>query len=174
MIRQRPDLHFYIVTKRPERFCVNLPNDWGEGYDNVTVACTVENQRRADERLPLFRELPIRHKAIICEPLLGPIDFRGWLAPSAYATSPINRDAQRCEQVTVGGESGREARVCDFDWVLRIRQQCVDANVPFHFKQTGANFRKEGREYHIPRRLQMEQARKADIGFLTETISGRP
>ncbi|MBO7686697.1 MAG: hypothetical protein J6V72_09945, partial [Kiritimatiellae bacterium] len=35
---------------------------------------------------------------------------------AAYAASPINGDAQRCEQVTVGGESGRDARVCDYDW----------------------------------------------------------
>ena len=68
MIHRRSDLHFYIVTKRPERIAKCLPDDWDDGYDNVTISCTMENQRRSDERLPLFRELPIRHKAIICEP----------------------------------------------------------------------------------------------------------
>ena len=59
--------------------------DWGMGYENVTVCCTMENQRRADERLPMFLELPIRHKQIICEPLLGPIDFHGMLARKGVA-----------------------------------------------------------------------------------------
>ena len=68
-----------------------------------------------------------------------------------------------CEQVTVGGESGRDARVCDYDWVLKIREQCIKSNVPFHFKQTGAHFRKEGRSYNIPRNQQMAQAHRAGI-----------
>ena len=93
MIRRRSDLHFYMVTKRPERIIQCLPENWGNGYDNVTICCTMENQRRVDERLPLFRELPIRHKAIICEPLLESIDFRDGLGSWT-------------EQVTVGGESG--------------------------------------------------------------------
>jgi protein gp37 len=159
MIRRRSDLHFFMVTKRPERILQCLPEDWGNGYEHVTICCTMENQRRTDERLPLFRELPIRHKQIICEPLLGPIDFHGLLA------SPINGDAQWCEQVTVGGESGHDARVCDYDWVLNIREQCINANVSFHFKQTGAHFRKDGRLYNIPRKLQMSQAHRAEIDF---------
>lgn len=53
---------FLFLTKRIVRFMDCVPADWGEGYGNVTVGCTVENQRAADERLPVFRELPIRHK----------------------------------------------------------------------------------------------------------------
>ena len=150
MIRRRGDLRFFMVTKRPERIRQCLPNDWGEGYEHVTICCTMENQRCADERLPLFRQLPIRHKEIICEPLLEDVDFHGELG-------------SWCEQVTVGGESGNDARVCDYDWVLHIREQCIAAGVSFHFKQTGARFRKDGRFYNIPRRLQMSQAHRAAI-----------
>ena len=159
MIHRRSDLHFYIVTKRPERILLCLPEDWGKGYDNVTIACTMENQRRVDERLPIFCELPLKHKAIICEPLLESINFHCGLG-------------SWIEQVTVGGESGRDVRVCDYDWVLDIRRQCIAADVPFYFKQTGASFRKDGRLFRIPRRLQMEQARRAGIGFLTTHIAG--
>ena len=141
-----------IVTKRPERILQCLPEDWGNGYENVTICCTMENQRRTDERLPIFRELPILHKAIISEPLLERIDFRGGLGSWA-------------EQVTVGGESGRDARVCDYDWVLDIRRQYVESNVSFHFKQTGALFRKDGHLYRIPRSQQMAQARKSAISY---------
>ena len=117
----------------------------------------MENQRRTDERLPVFRDLPIRHKAIVCEPLLETIDFRGRLG-------------SWCEQVTVGGESGRDARICDYAWVLGIREQCMDADVPFHFKQTGAHFCKDGRLYNIPRKLQMAQAHRAAIDFIGTKI----
>ena len=152
MIQRRRDLHFFMITKRPERIARCLPQDWGHGYEHVTICCTMENQLRADERLPLYRELPIRHKAIICEPLLGPIDFRGALGPW-------------CEQVTVGGESGSDARVCDYAWVLDIRSQCLTSEVPFYFKQTGAHFRKDGRLFNIPRRQQAAQAHRAGIDF---------
>ena len=161
MISRRTDLHFYMVTKRPERILQCLPEDWGNGYENVTICCTMENQRRTGERLPIFRELPISHKAIICEPLLEAIDFHDELGPW-------------CEQLTVGGESGRDARVCDYQWVLNIREQCMSAGVPFYFKQTGANFRKDARLYSIPRNQQMAQARKAAINFRTTSISDQP
>lgn len=150
MISSRSDLHFLIVTKRIHRFNVNLPWDWGDGYDNVTICCTCENQEMADYRLPIFKSLPIKHKQIICEPLLEKIDL------SRYLDSSI-------EGVTVGGESGSEARICRYDWVLDIRNQCLEKNVHFHFKQTGAKFVKDSRLYNIARKLQHSQARKANI-----------
>lgn len=153
MIRIRSDLHFFIVTKRIHRFHVGLPEDWGNGYENVTICCTVENQDRADFRLPLFLAEPIRHKSIICEPLLEAIDL------SPYLTDEI-------EEVTAGGESGKEARICRYDWVLGIRKQCIEAGIPFAFRQTGARFEKNGKVYLIPRKLQHSQAKKANIDFL--------
>lgn len=155
MIRERNDLRFLVITKRIDRFRECLPNDWGDGWDNVTICCTVENQDRADYRLPIFRSAPIKHKRIICEPLLeridlAPHDIGGW-----------------AEQVVAGGESGAGARPCDFDWVMALREECVRQDVSFWFKQTGAKFVKEGRLYPIPRRLQHSQARKAGINFET-------
>ena len=130
MIRARPDLEFLILTKRIERFPVSLPADWGEGYANVNLGCTVENQEIADHRLPLFLSYPIRRRFIACGPLLGPINLAPYL--------------DGVEHVTVGGESGREARVCDYDWVLQIREQCAAAGKTFWFKNTGSFFRKDG------------------------------
>jgi len=152
MIRLRPDLHFFIITKRIDRFAVNLPGDWGDGYDNVTVCSTCETQDRADYRMPILVSLPLKHKAIICEPLLERIDLSPWLSPSI-------------EEVVVGGESGNEARACDYDWVCDIHNQCVERNVPFHFKQTGAKFIKDGHLYNIKRQHQFSQAAKAGIDF---------
>lgn len=150
MIRERQDCHFFIITKRIDRFYTSLPSDWGEGYDNVTICSTVENQDRADYRLPILLRAPIRHKEIVCAPLLEQLDL------SAYLTDEI-------ECVSVGGESGNDARICDFDWVLSIRRQCLEKGVPFRFHQTGARLRKDGRVYRVVRKYQHAQARKANI-----------
>ena len=150
MMRERSDLDFMIITKRIVRFEDCLPPDWGNGYPNVAICCTMENQRQCDLRFPILNRIPVRKKFVASEPLLSDIDMHAYLNPSIL-------------QVVVGGESGRGARVCDYDWVLHIRAQCLDAGVPFHFKQTGACFRKDGRIYHVERRLQHVQARKANI-----------
>ena len=70
MMQERSDCEFLFITKRITRFAECLPEDWGDGYPNVTICSTVENQAKADERLPVFRDAPIRHKMIVCEPLL--------------------------------------------------------------------------------------------------------
>ena len=69
------------------------------------------------------------------------------------------------EQVTCGGESGPEARICDYAWILDTMQQCREYDVPFWFKQTGANFKKGNRVYHIERKDQMSQAEKARVNY---------
>ncbi len=151
MIRQRSDLRFFIITKRIDRFRVNLPDDWGDGYDHVTICSTCENQQTADYRLPIFLDLPIKHRQIIHEPMLEEIHIERYLASG------------KIDGVVCGGESGADARICDYDWILSTRAQCVKYGVPFHFKQTGAKFRKDGKVYAIQRSLQMAQARKAGI-----------
>ena len=55
------------------------------------------------------------------------------------------------------------ARVCRYEWVQDLSRQCQRAGVPFHFRQTGALFEKDGRLYRIPRQYQSSQARKAGI-----------
>lgn len=153
MMRLRSDVRFMIITKRIDRFMETIPTDWGDGYDNVTICCTIENQDRADYRLPVYKAAPIKHKILICEPLLERIDLR-----------PYNIGLW-VEQIVVGGESGYEARPCNFDWVMELHDVCVGNNVSFWFKQTGAKFIKDDKLYPIARRLQHSQARKAGINF---------
>lgn len=152
MIRLRRGLHFMFFTKRIDRLATCLPEDWGEGYENVTIGCTVENQLQTDYRLPIFLRLPIRHKVIVCAPLLEPIDLRPYLSP-------------QIKEVSVGGESGTEARICDYAWVLSLREQCVERGVAFCFHQTGARLLKEDRLYRIARENQHTQAVKAELNF---------
>lgn len=150
MIKERSDVHFFMITKRIQRVMNCVPKDWDDGYEHVTICCTMENQKRVDERMPIYKAAKIRHKQLICEPLLEKIDISNWLDDSI-------------EQVTVGGESGLHVRVCDYDWVLNLQRQCIDHNVSFYFKQTGAYFKKDHRLYHIKRKDQHPQARKAGI-----------
>ena len=151
MIRERDDLNFYIITKRIERFNVSLPDDWGDGYDNVTICVTCENQATADYRLPIFIKLPIKYKEIIHEPMLENINIEKYL------------ESGQIDKVICGGESGDKARVCNYDWILNTRSQCLKYNVSFHFKQTGANFMKDNKVYKIPRKYQLVQAGKSRI-----------
>jgi len=159
MIRERNDLHFLMITKRINRFHECIPADWEDGYENVTICCTVENQDRADYRLPIYKKLPIKHRIIICEPILENIDLGPYLDESI-------------EQVVAGGESGQEARICDYDWILNLRNQCAEKNISFWFKQTGTYFRKDRKIFKVAYRSQHSQARKAAINI--ETENGTP
>ena len=103
MMKERSDCSFYMITKRPQRIKQSLPSDWGDGYDNVHIAVTCENQYWTDKRLPLYLQLPIRHKSIMHEPMLEQIDIRKYLSEYAH----------QIEKVSCGGESGPDARVCD-------------------------------------------------------------
>ncbi len=150
MMKERRDVQFLFITKRIERFYSCIPDDWENGYPNVHICCTVENQAAADKRLPIFQSVPIARKSIVCEPLLGPIHLWPYLG-------------EWVSEVLVGGESGENARVCSFDWVLDIRQQCIEQNIPFTFRQTGACFERGGKLYHIPRKFQFGQASKANL-----------
>jgi len=151
-IKERKDCHFFFTTKRIDRFDQCIPDDWDQGYDNVMIAVTIENQKMVDYRLPIYVKLPIKHKAFMCEPILEKLDLR------KYLDSGI-------EIVSVGGESGLDARICNYEWVLDIRKQCIDANVSFDFHQTGEKFLKDNKIYTIPKKEQCKQAQKARIDF---------
>ena len=100
MIKERSDCSFLFLTKRIERFWQCIPEDWADGYENVTVCCTIENQRNADKKLSVFRTLPIKHKCITAQPLIERVDLEPYL--------------DGVELVVVGGESDREARPLDY------------------------------------------------------------
>lgn len=149
IIRERKDCHFLFLTKRIERFEACIPSDWGDGYDNVIVGCTVENQKNADKRLSLFSRLPIKHKCITAQPLLEGIDIENYL--------------DDIELVVTGGESDYNGRPLDYEWILDIREQCRRKEVNFQFRQLATHFIKDGKQYKIRTRDLCTQAKKADI-----------
>lgn len=137
MIWQRKDVVFFLLTKRPERVLKCLPPDWGDGWDNVFFNVTCENQRRADERIPILLELPFKHKGIMCAPYIGPVSIKPWLS------------AGQIEQVICGGENYGGARPCHYDWVKSLYDECVSADIRFCFIETGTQFVKDGKLYRI-------------------------
>ena len=151
MIKERQDCSFLFLTKRIERFLDCIPDDWDGGYENVTVCCTIENQKNADKKLSLFNTLPIKHKCITAQPLLEKINIEEYL--------------DGIELVVVGGESDKFARPLDYDWVLDIREQCIRKNVSFEFRQCGTHFIKDGRLYKLQTKDLCKQAKKAGIDY---------
>lgn len=151
IIKERSDCTFLFLTKRIERFLECIPDDWNDGYDNVVVCCTVENQENADKKLSIFQKLPIKHKQITAQPLIEQINMEPYL--------------DGIEAVVVGGESDKDARVLNYDWVLSIREQCIRKNTAFSFRQCGTHFVKEGKQYNLLVRDLCSQARKAGIDY---------
>lgn len=148
MIRKRNDVYFLIPTKRIARFSQCVPEDWGEGWDNVVIAVSCENQAMADVRIPFLLDAKIRHRLLFISPILEYVELGRYL------------ESGLIEQVSVGGESYENARTCDFDWVKRIRETCLKYGVTFDFHQTGSNFVKDGKRYRIKHGDEHDQARK--------------
>ena len=151
MIKERNDCTFLFLTKRIDRFKECMPRDWDSHYSHVIVCTTIENQMTADYRLPIFQELPIKHKCITAQPLIEKIHIENYL--------------QGIELVVVGGESDPLARPLHYDWVLDIREQCIRRQVSFEFRQVGTHFIKDGKSYTIQVKDLCKQARLANINY---------
>lgn len=138
LIADTPALDWQLLTKRPENVGRML------GHDipfNIWLGTTVEDQERAEERIPHLLGAPVSVRFLSCEPLLGPIDLRPWLrriSPEAEAASQFTWDtSKRIDWVIVGGESGPGHRPLDVSAARAIRDECLVWNVPFFFKQHG-------------------------------------
>ena len=129
LIAETPHLIWLLLTKRPENVA-HLVESYGWVGDtfggwpgNVWIGTTVEDQQRADERLPHLAALPAPVRFLSCEPLLGDVDL-------------LNH-VESVDWVIVGGESGPRHRPMDLDHARNLRQQCLVWDVPFFFKQVG-------------------------------------
>lgn len=160
IIKRRSDVVFFLLTKRPERVAECLPNDWGTGYENVFFNVTCENQKRADERIPLLFELPFCHKGIMIAPFIGPVTLQDYLKENII------------EQVICGGENYDGSRPLEYQWVKNVYDECVSADVTFCFMETGTNFVKDGKTYHLPnKRLQSKMAFKSGLQYQGKKIN---
>lgn len=157
LIRRTPNLDWLLLTKRPQNWKTRLDavvcsepmrdpddcfpdsprtlSDWiidwynDEPPQNVWWGTTIEDQQRADERIPQLLAIPARVRFLSCEPLLGPVDL-GLIRSPAGGRGYF-------DWVICGGESGANARPMRLEWARGLRDQCRAAGVPFFFKQWG-------------------------------------
>ncbi|MSU91871.1 DUF5131 family protein [Rhodobacteraceae bacterium 2CG4] len=151
LVRQTPNLDWLLLTKRPQNIERYLPADWGQGYANVWLGTTIENQEEFDRRAHHLTAIPAAVRFLSMEPLLEPVDLRG---------------AEGLDWIIAGGESGSSFRPADPDWFRRLRDQCAAAGRAFLFKQWGGANQSEikalGRAldgvvhdgYPVPRRVE--------------------
>lgn len=143
LITATPNLDWLLLTKRPQNIAKMLPIMWGDGWPNVWLGTTVENQTEANRRIPHLLAVPAKVRFLSCEPLLGPVDLRfahdeetgecikgGWAMFGAEPTA-------RLHWVIAGGESGPGARPMHPQWARDLRDQCAESGVAYHFKQWG-------------------------------------
>ncbi len=122
LIEATPNLDWLLLTKRPELIAEMAP--WCERWPtNVWLGTTVEDQESARERLPHLTSIPATVRFISAEPLLSPLDLSDWV--------------DNLDWVITGGESGPHARPSSPSWFVDLMNQCMAADVAFHFKQWG-------------------------------------
>ena len=121
VIRDTPQLDWMLLTKRPENIAKMLPADWGNGWPNVWLGTTCEDQQYFNRRWPILREVPAVVHFVSYEPALGPL---------------VIGDA-RPTWIICGGESGagRRTRHMEPAWARALRDECVAAGVAFFMKQ---------------------------------------
>ena len=122
LIGRTPSLDWLLLTKRPALVPSLAP--WGASWPaNVWLGTTVEDQERADERLPQLAAIPASVRFISAEPLLGPVRLGPW--------------AGSIDWVITGGESGGKARASSPTWFADLMNECSANGIAFHFKQWG-------------------------------------
>ena len=161
LIEETPHLDWLLLTKRPHLAARLTPwdNQWPH---NVWLGTTVEIQKWLDKRLPHMEKIPARVRFLSCEPLLGQINLCDWLGQDVI------------HWVIAGGESGFKARPSNPDWFLHLRDQCIDYEVPFHFKQWGDWAPTDAVAGDVNRRsVLIDNSYLTSIGRFGKKISGR-
>ena len=123
LIRECTGLDWLLLTKRPQNIGKMLPADWGEGYPNVWLGMTAEDQDRYDQRWRHLAAAPAAVRFVSYEPAIGPLR--------------ISDAASRPDWLIVGGESGPGARAMDPQWVRDIVADCRRIGTAPFFKQWG-------------------------------------
>lgn len=139
LIEDTPALTWQLLTKRPENWRRLVPERWTEAWpDNAWALVSVEDNERAEQRIPLLLEIPALVRGISYEPALELVDFDLWLFPELEDGRAMQSGLN---WMIYGGESGAGARPNDLAWARAVRDQCRQASVAFFMKQAGAHCR---------------------------------
>lgn len=151
---------FIVLTKRAERMRDYMAEFWpgaAKSLPNVILGVSAENQKYADERIPLLLQTPAACHLVSAEPLLSPIYFHvDWRI--------------KLDWIIAGGESGTGARLCETGWIREIVCDCAETATACFVKQLGANCdvelkdRKGGDMAEWPEDLRVRQMPKVLLG----------
>lgn len=133
---------------------------WRWPLPNVWLGVSVEDQKTADERIPLLLETPAAVRWISVEPLLGPVDLVNFFwRPDPHGAPSDFLHREELQWVVVGGESGPRARVMEEGWAYTIMEQCRMAGVPFFMKQLSQATLKSGFKdiHNFPEHLRVRE-----------------
>lgn len=138
IIKDTPQHTYQILTKRPERIKDNLPEDWGNGYENVWLGVSIESQSQISRAKTLLN-VPASIRFLSLEPLLSEIDLNVEVYTGLEPKQTIGRNV---DWVIIGGESGNKTgkynyRPCNPDWIDSIIGQCLKSKTPVFVKQLG-------------------------------------
>jgi protein gp37 len=162
VIRKTPQHTYQILTKRPELIAARLPEDWGQGYENVWLGVSVENQKYADERVPALLNTPAKIRFLSIEPILGPVELVqhdqefGFVINWLTGFDGCDPAIPGIDWVICGGESGPERRPMQTEWATSLRDQCKEAGVKFFMKQMGGLTPAQGKAA-IPPELMIQE-----------------
>src|SRR3954470_13202808 len=121
VMEQATQHKYQILTKRAERMARYTQARYAHRPPppHIWLGVSVEDQRRADERIPHLLDARAAVRFLSCEPLLELLNLRPWI--------------DRLDWVIAGAESGKsdQVRPMDLDWVRSLRDQCVAAGVAF-------------------------------------------
>ena len=160
LIDATPYLDWLLLTKRPHLIKQNSP--WGGRWPtNVWLGITVESQRWANKRIPRLLENPAKVHFLSCEPLLGQIQIDTWLQDRSI------------HWVIAGGESGPKSRPSDPSWVYQLRDACINADIPFLFKQWGDWAPVTGNSKCPPRSVVLVGDNSVPMGRFGKKAAGR-
>jgi len=155
---------FQILTKRPERI---LNGTWLPEWKHIWLGVSVEDQKTADERIPILLQIPAAVRFVSYEPALGPVDIESYLIPKGHCLNcgreainihhgehwvgpdfepnawepcgPVSKGG--IDGIIMGGESGPGARPMKLEWARNVKNQCEVAGVPLFIKQLHINGR---------------------------------
>lgn len=171
LVHLTPNLNWLLLTKRPENWRERIDaaamaatpfhQEWlvnwlkGTPPSNVWFGVSVEDQTRANERIPILLQIPSALRWLSIEPLLGPLDLSEWLDIDTSITpdangNPVKKSiGKQLHWLVVGGESGPKARPCVLGWIVELVDQACDSSTPIFVKQVGHNYH----EFGLPRQL---------------------
>lgn len=144
IIRATPQHTYQILTKRPGRIARHLPADWGEGYANVWLGTSAEDQS-VTHRIAHLLCVPAAIHFLSAEPLLGALNLLEYVSLNGKVFHRAGY-TDSLDWVIIGGESGPNCRPMELDWARGVRDICASTNTPFFLKQLGGNPDKRGHD----------------------------